>query len=196
MSLVGNPEHPARNEEVNNQGNHGTHGLSSNQGITKANSTQDDSNQLPNVILPVNPLKEPYAVHITEVPSLFRSHTTNGHVDEHQTNNSAAQTNQLKKSKHINSLHISHHSKKLGRSTNNYALLNNYTQRAERHTQERAEDKQEQAEDKQERAEDKQAQAEGKQAQAEDRQKEPERAEGQRSYQNENLSQSTECITN
>ena len=127
-------------------------------------------------------------MHITEFPSLLRSHTANGHVDEHQTNNSAAQTNQLKKSKHVNSFHISHHIKKIGRGTSNDTPSYNSTQRAERHRQERAEDSQEQAEDKREQAEDKRAQAEGKRAQAEDRQKEPEQAEGKHSFQNENMS--------
>ena len=110
-------------------------------------------------------------MHITEFPSLLRSHTANGHVDEHQTNNSAAQTNQLKKSKHVNSFHISHHIKKIGRGTSNDTPSYNSTQRPERHRQERAEDSQEQAE--------------GKRAQAEDKR---EQAEGKHSFQNENMS--------
>ena len=90
MSLVDNPEHPALNQEVDDEGHQRTSGLSAEQRIAKADSTQDDLNQLPNVILLVTQHNNHYAVNVTEVPSLLCSHTTNGHVDEDQTNDGAA----------------------------------------------------------------------------------------------------------
>ena len=188
VSLVDNPEHPEFDDEVENKGSNSIHGLSTNERIAKANHTQNDSNQLPNVILDINPPNHCYAVKVAEIPSLLRSHTANGHVDENQTNDGAAQTNQLKEGKHVNSLHVSHHRQKLTRSTTHNPITNESTQPAEQRNQERAEGNQERAEDNQERAEGKQGRAEDKQERAEGKAKQPEQAEGKHSFQNDNLS--------
>lgn len=82
---------------------------------------------------------------IAEIPSLLRSHTANGHVDENQTKDGNAQADQLDKGENVHSLHISHHLKKTGADTTHKAVVQEITRPAEEQKQERAAGRQEQA---------------------------------------------------